>query len=52
MINFIGLCVQNLVETIKYIFDLWGRKVVLNTKTRDGKDIEIVCGTDRKVTVN
>lgn len=39
-------------ETIKYVFDLWGRKVILNTKSRDGKNIEIVCGNDRKVTVN
>ena len=39
-------------ETIKYIFDLWGRKVILRTKSRDERDIEIVCGTDRKVIVN
>ena len=39
-------------ETIKYLFDLWGHKVILNTKTKEGRSIEIVCDNDRRVTVN
>ena len=39
-------------ETIKYIYDLWGRKVVLKTKTKDNKPIEITCDNDRRVIVN
>ena len=39
-------------ETIKYLFDLWGHKVVLNTRTKEGRSIEIVCDNDRRVTVN
>ena len=38
--------------TIKYLFDLWGHKVILNTKTKEGRSIEIVCDNDRRVTVN
>ena len=39
-------------ETIKYLFDLWGHKVVLHTKTKEGRSVEIVCDNDRRVTVN
>ena len=39
-------------ETLKYLFDLWGHKVVLNTHTKEGRSIEIVCDNDRRVTVN
>ena len=36
-------------ETLKYLFDLWGRKVVLISKTKDGKKVQICCDNDRKV---
>lgn len=39
-------------ETLKYINDLWGRKVILKTKSKDGREIEIVCDEDRKISVN
>lgn len=39
-------------ETIKYLFDLWGQKVVLKTKTKEGREMSIVCDSDRKVIVN
>lgn len=39
-------------ETLKYVFDLWGYKVKLITKTRDGKDIELVCNEDRNIFIN
>ena len=39
-------------ETLKYLFDLWGHKVILNTHTKEGRSIEIVCDNDRRVTVN
>ncbi|WP_195244901.1 SpoVR family protein [Clostridium celatum] len=39
-------------ETIKYLFDLWGHKVVLNTKTKEGRAIQITCDNDRRVSVN
>lgn len=39
-------------ETIKYLFDLWGQKVILKTKTKEGREMSIVCDTDRKVIVN
>lgn len=39
-------------ETLKYVFDLWGRKVVLKTKTKDGKKVEIICDNDRKIFIN
>lgn len=39
-------------ETIKYLFDLWGQKVILKTKTKEGREISIVCDNDRKVMVN
>ena len=39
-------------ETIRYLFDLWGHKVVLRTKTKEGRSVEIVCDNDRRVTVN
>lgn len=39
-------------ETLKYLQDLWGRKVTLVTKTKEGKQIEIVCNEDRKIFIN
>lgn len=39
-------------ETIKYLFDLWGQKVILKTKTKEGREISITCDNDRKVIVN
>ena len=39
-------------ETLKYLFDLWGRKVLLKTKTKEGKDVEIMCDNDRKIYIN
>ena len=39
-------------ETLKYVQDLWGYKVKLITKTRDGKDVELVCNEDRNIFVN
>lgn len=39
-------------ETIKYLFDLWGQKVVLKTKTKEGREMSIICDNDRKVIVN
>lgn len=39
-------------ETLKYVQDLWGRKVTLITKTKEGKQIEIVCNEDRKIFIN
>ena len=38
-------------ETLKYIYDLWKHRVVLRTKTKEGRDIEIICD-ERKVFVN
>lgn len=39
-------------ETLKYVQDLWGRKVTLVTKTKECKQIEIVCNEDRKIFIN
>jgi stage V sporulation protein R len=39
-------------ETLKYLQDLWGHKVRLITKTKEGKEIEISCDEDRKVSIN
>ena len=39
-------------ETIKYLFDLWGHKIVLKTKTKEGRQIELICDNERKVIVN
>ena len=39
-------------ETLKYVQDLWGRKVTLVTKTKERKQIEIVCNEDRKIFIN
>lgn len=39
-------------ETLKYVHDLWGYKVKLITKTRDGKDVELVCNEDRNIFIN
>lgn len=39
-------------ETLKYAQDLWGHKVKLITKTKEGKEVEIVCNEDRKIFIN
>ena len=39
-------------ETLKYIQDLWGRDVILLTKNKDNKDMEIVCNGDRNIYIN
>lgn len=39
-------------ETLKYVQDLWGHKVTLITKTKEGKSVEIVCNEDRKIFIN
>ncbi|QAT40088.1 SpoVR family protein [Clostridium sp. JN-9] len=36
------------IETLKYIVDLWGHKVILKTKL-DKKDTEIVCDENKKI---
>lgn len=37
------------VETLKYIVDLWGHKVILKTCI-DGKDTDMVCNIDKSIT--
>lgn len=39
-------------ETLKYIQDLWGHKVILLTKSKDEKAMEIVCNEDRNIYIN
>ena len=39
-------------ETLKYLQDLWGHKVILLTKNKDNKSIEIVCNEDRNIYIN
>lgn len=39
-------------ETLKYIQDLWGHKVILLTKSKDDKSLEIVCNEDRNIYIN
>lgn len=39
-------------ETLKYVQDLWGHKVILLTKNKDEKSIEIVCNEDREIYIN
>lgn len=39
-------------ETLKYIQDLWGHKVILLTKSKDNKSLEIVCNEDRNIYIN
>lgn len=39
-------------ETLKYIKALWGNKVILKTKNKDDKEIEIVCDKEGKVYIN
>ena len=39
-------------ETLKYVYDLWGYKVVLKTRSKEGRTIELVCDNERKVIVN
>lgn len=39
-------------ETLKYIQDLWGHKVILLTKNKDDKSLEIVCNEDRNIYIN
>ena len=38
-------------ETLKYVYDLWGYKVVLKTRSKEGRTIELVCDNERKVHV-
>lgn len=38
-------------ETLKYIQELWGRKVILNTKSKDDNSIVIICDEDKKITI-
>lgn len=38
-------------ETLKYIHDLWRYKVILKTKSKDNREIEIVCDDERKIFV-
>lgn len=38
-------------ETIKYLQRLWGNKVIIVSKTKDGKDFYINCDEESKVTV-
>lgn len=42
------LKVNYAIETLKYIVDLWGHKVILQTKL-DKKDTEIVCDESKKI---
>jgi stage V sporulation protein R len=37
-------------ETLKYVQELWGYKVVLVTKTKELQDISIVCDETKKIT--
>ena len=39
-------------ETLKYIQDLWGRDVILLTKNKDNKGMEIVCNGERNIYIN
>lgn len=39
-------------ETLKYIQDLWGHKVIFLTKSKDDKSLEIVCNEDRNIYIN
>ncbi len=39
-------------ETLKYIQDLWGHKVILLTRSKDEKSMEIVCNEDRNIYIN
>lgn len=38
-------------ETLKYTQELWGRRVVLITKNKDGDDITLICDEDKKITI-
>ena len=38
-------------ETIKYVQRLWGGKVVLKSKTKDGKEFIVNCDEENKVMV-
>jgi len=39
-------------ETLKYVQDLWGHKVILLSKNKDGKSVELICNEDRNIFVN
>lgn len=39
-------------ETLKYVQDLWGHKVILLSKNKDGRDIELICNEDRNIFIN
>lgn len=39
-------------ETLKYLGTLWGHKVILKTKSKDGQVVQITCDQDKKIFVN
>ncbi|MGN2336893.1 SpoVR family protein [Clostridium cagae] len=39
-------------ETLKYIQELWGKKVRLITKDSDKKDVVITCNMDKEITIS
>ncbi|ACD53735.1 SpoVR family protein [Clostridium botulinum] len=39
-------------ETLKYIQELWGKKVKLITKDSDKKDVVIMCNMDKEITIS
>ncbi|MDR5587345.1 SpoVR family protein [Clostridium aquiflavi] len=39
-------------ETLKYIQELWGKKVKLITKDSDKKDVIITCNMDKEITIS
>ena len=39
-------------ETLKYVQDLWGHKVILQTKNKDNKSVEIICNEERNIYIN
>lgn len=38
-------------ETLKYVAELWGRKVILSTKNKDGSSLTFICDEGKRVTV-
>lgn len=38
-------------ETLKYVVELWGRKVMLSTKNKDGSPLTFICDESKRVTV-
>lgn len=39
-------------ETLKYLVDLWGHKVILKTKSKEGQNVQIICDQDKKLFIN